>query len=426
MAPRTMKWRYSLLRGSPSSKTTCWPPRRCPGLRDVEALDAQRGRPHAERLADLVERLAAGGQVAGPAQLVPGERVLRVALDRLHERPLVAALGHPQRHPAAPVAGKPVGQRVGVGGQLGDQQLAGHVRLAVLAAVHLGAEVVHQVAGAQLLGLLHHPAALAAHPPVADVEDLHGGFQRVVGEGHHVGVGAVAEHHGLLLHGPAQRCDVVAQPRGPLELQLLAGLGHLPFQLADHGVGAAGHEVAEAVDDVAVLVGGDAADAGRGALADVPQQAGPAHLTGPLEHARGAGPRREDAQQQVEGLADRPGVRVRPEVAHPLALGAAHHLQAGVLLVEGDRQVWVRLVVAVADVEPGVVLLDPGELLLERLDLGGDGDPVHRLGGEDHLPGALVQVDRVGEVRVEPAAQAPRLADVDHPAGAVTEAVDPR
>ena len=356
---------------------------------------------------------------------MPGQRVLGVALDGLQQRPLVAALRHPQRHPAAPAGGEPVGERVGVAGQLGDEQLAGHVGLALLAAVHLGAEVVHEVAGAQLLGLLHHPAALAAHPAAADVEHLHGGFERVVGEGDHVGVGAVAEHHGLLLHGPAQRRDVVAQAGGPLELQLLAGVEHLLLQPADHGVGAARHEVAETVDDLPVLVGGDAADARRGALADVTEQAGPADLPGPLEHPGRAGPRREDAQQQVERLADRPGVGVRPEVAHALALDAPHHLQPGVFLVECDREIGVRLVVAVADVEPRVVLLDPGVFLLERLDLGGDGDPVDRLGGEDHLPGALVQADRVGEVGVEPAAQVARLADVDHPAGAVAEAVDP-
>lgn len=204
----------------------------------------------------------------------------------------------------------------------------GHVGLAVLAAVDLGAEVVHEVAGGQVLRLLHHPAALAADLPVADVEDLHGRLERVVGERDHVGVGAVAEHHCLLLHGPAQGGDVVAQPRGPLELQLLAGLGHLAFELADHRVGAPGHEVTEAVDDLPVPLGRDVADAGRRALADVAEQAGPPDLAGPLEHPGGAGAGREDAQQQVERLADRPGVRVRPEVAH-FALRAAHHLQPG-------------------------------------------------------------------------------------------------
>ena len=98
----------------------------------------------------------------------------------------------------------------------------------------------------------------------------------------------------------------------------------------------------------AVLVGVDPADARRRALADVAEQARPADLAGALEDAGRAGAHREDPQQQVERLADGPGVRVRPEVAHALALGAAHHLQPRELLVEGDGEVRVGLVVAVA------------------------------------------------------------------------------
>src|SRR5690606_6289436 len=144
-----------------------------------------------------------------------------------------------------------------------------------------------------------------------------------------------------------------------------------------------------------------------------------------FEHPGAAGACREDPEQQVERVADGPGVGVRAEVAHPLALGAAHHLQPGVLLVEGDGQVRVRLVVAVADVEARVVLLDPGVLQLQRLDLGGHGDPVHRGGGGDHLLGARVQRPDVAEVGVQAVTQALRLADVDHPTRLVAEPVDP-
>ncbi len=170
----------------------------------------------------------------------------------------------------------------------------------------------------------------------------------------------------------------------------------------------------------------DPADARRAALADVAEQARPADLPGALEHAGRAGPRREHAQQQVERLADRPGVAVRAEVPHALALGAAHHLQPGVLLVQGDRERGIGLVVAVADVEPRVELLDPGVLELQRLDLGADDRPLDARGRRDHLPGALVQVAEVGEVGVQPLAQALRLADVDDPAALIAELVDPR
>ena len=51
---------------------------------------------------------------------------------------------------------------------------------------------------------------------------------------------------------------------------------------------------------------------------------------------------------------------VRAEVAHALALGAAHHLQPRDLLVQRDREPGIALVVAVLDVEARVELLDPG------------------------------------------------------------------
>ena len=72
--------------------------------------------------------------------------------------------------------------------------------------------------------LVDDPAALAAHPSAAHVEDLDGGLELVLGERDDVGVGAVAEHDRLLLHRAAQRLEVVAQPGGPLELQVGAGL----------------------------------------------------------------------------------------------------------------------------------------------------------------------------------------------------------
>ena len=117
-------------------------------------------------------------------------------------------------------------------------------------------------------------------------------------------------------------------------------------------------------------------------------------------------------------------MRVGPEVAHALALGPAHHLQPRVLLVERDGQARVALVVAVADVEPRVELLDPGVLQLQRLDLGADDGPLDAGRGGHHLLGARVQVREVGEVAFSRWPQALGLADVDDPAARVAEPVD--
>ena len=170
--------------------------------------------------------------------------------------------------------------------------------------------------------------------------------------------------------------------------------------------------------------GVDPADAGRGALADVAHQAGTAGGAGAVEHALGAGTHREHPQQRVDGVADGPGLGVRAEVAVALALAAATDEDPRELLLPGDRHPRVGLVVAVLHVEPRVVLLDPGVLELQRLQLVADQRPLDLRSGAHHGLGAEVQGGRVGEVGVEPLAQVDRLADVDHPAVAVAEPVD--
>ena len=260
--------------------------------------------------------------------------------------------------------------------------------------------------------------------PPADVEDLHRHLERVLGQRDHVGVGAVAEDDRLLLQRLPHRAEVVAEPGGLLVVLRLGGGVHLLLDPLHERRRLAAHEVAEVVDDPAVVLGADRADAGRRALVDVAEQARPPDLRGPLEDAVGARPHREHPQQQVDGLADRPGVAVGPEVAGALLLGtpADHHPRE--LVADRDREPGVGLVVAVLDVEPRVELLDPGVLQLERLDLGRDDGPLDAGGGRHHRGGALVQVADVLEVRREPGPEVLGLADVDDPALGVAEPVD--
>ena len=290
-------------------------------------------------------------------------------------------------------------------------------------AVDLAEELLHQLAGGDVLDLVHHPAALAADPAAADVEHLHGRFELVLGQRDHVAVGAVAEHHGLPFQRPRQRLDVVPQPRGPLVLLGPRGLAHLRFEPLGEPGRLPGHEVAELLGEVAVLHLTDAAHARRRALADVAEQARPADLAGPLEHPRRAGADREHPQQRVHGLPDRPRVRVRPEVAGAAPFGPPGHHHPRELLVQRDGQVGVALVVPVPDVEPGAELLDPGVLQLQGLHLGADHGPVHARRGGQHRLGTRVQAGEVGEVGVQPGPQVLGLAHVDDPAMLVTEPV---
>ena len=231
-----------------------------------------------ERLLDLLQRPVAGGQVAGPLGLVQRQRLSGVAGHGLLERLLVAALRHPDRDPAA--------------AQVAEQLLEGRGRPAAAPAPGSRAGSSRRgspayswsrkrstrLGGVALVDPVGDPAALAADPAAADVEDLHRHLERVLGERDHVGVGAVAEHHRLLLQRPVQRAEVVAEPGGLLEVQRLGGGVHLLLDPLDERRGLAAHEVAEVVDDRAVLLGADLADAGRRALVDVAEQARPADL----------------------------------------------------------------------------------------------------------------------------------------------------
>ena len=77
------------------------------------------------------------------------------------------------------------------------------------------------MARADVLDLVHDPAALAADAPAADVEQLDRRFEGVLGDADHVGVGAVGQHDRVLLHRSFQRPDVVTDP-GRLLVLLVA------------------------------------------------------------------------------------------------------------------------------------------------------------------------------------------------------------
>ena len=270
---------------------------------------------------DLVQRPAPGGQVACPPGLVQRQRLQGVTRDGLQQRLLVTAARYPQVDRAAAAGRQPLRDGRVLGWQLRDQHLAGHAAALGLGGARLGVgrvhrglavdlaeEVLDQFPGRYILDLFQHPAALAADPAVADVEDLHGRLELILGQRDDVAVGTVTEHHGLLLQRPLQRAHVIPQPGGPLELLRRRGLPHLRLDPADITRGLARHEVAEVLRELAVLGRAHPVDARGGAFADIAEQAGAADLPGPLEHPGRAGPYREHPQQGVHGVPDGPGV----------------------------------------------------------------------------------------------------------------------
>ena len=105
--PLITKRRYSLLRGQPVLEDDhAGHHLGALEVGDVVALDAQRRLVEAERLLDLLQRLVAGGQVGAALGLVHHQRLAGVAGHGLLQRPLVAALRHPDPDPAPPALGR--------------------------------------------------------------------------------------------------------------------------------------------------------------------------------------------------------------------------------------------------------------------------------------------------------------------------------
>jgi len=340
----------------------------------------------------------------------------------LQQRGLVAPLGYLQPHPAVALLAEQLGEHVGRLRQGGQQHLR-RDRVGVDVGVELQQELLQQRSGVGVVAALGHPAALPAHPTVADVEYLHGHLERILGQRDHVGVGAVAEHDRVPLGGLAECAQPVAQHRSAFELEVGGRDEHLRLDAPDQCRGATGEEVAHVFNEIAVGLGVDPTHARRRALADVAHQARTPGGVRAVEHTLRAGAHREHPQQRVDRVPDRPRLCVGPEVARALALAAAADEDARELLRPGHRHPRVGLVVAVLDVEPGLVLLDPGVLELQRLELVADQRPFDPGSRTHHGLGAEVQRRGIGEVGVQPLAEVDRLPHVDHPAVGVAEAV---
>ena len=314
-----------------------------------------------------------------------------VLLHRAHQGPLVSALGHPQAHGRSAQPAQPGLDLVGILRQLGHQDLARDPTGVLQGAVDLLQQRLDHLRTRGVRDLLHHPAALAADPPLPHMEDLDGGLELVLREREDVRLSGVRQHHGIALEDASEGGDVIPTPGGVLVPQIGHGLGHLLLQTPDVLLRIPGHEVAEVLSQCPVVHLADPTHARCGALVDVAHQTGSAGELGAAEHSGGAGAHGEDPQHQVHGLADRLGWVEGTEVLHALALVPAHHHHPGVRLVHGHGQVRVGLVVPVHDVEPRRILLDPGVLQLQRLQLRTHHGPLHGRGGVDHGAGLGVQ-----------------------------------
>ena len=353
----------------------------------VEALDAQGGVGQVQRVLEGGKGSGPGVVVGRPPQPVADELLPGVLGDGRLQGPLVAPLGHPDRHPGPSELAQELPVDLGVGRLVGHQDLVGDgfgLGLGVEALQH----PAHQPAGRHVLHQVEDEALAAHHPAPAHEEDLDRHLQLVTRHPDDIEVLRLLGDDRLLLDGLAHAGQAVAQAGRPLVLLDVGRLPHLLVELVDDRLGVAVEELDQVLDQPFVLGLVDLAHARSLALLDVKEQAGASEalVVGELVvTARADG---ERAQEQVERLPDGVGVGEGAEVPDVLALLAPHDHGPGPLVAHGDGEEGVALVVPQADVEPGPVLLDEAVLEHEGLDVVADLDPLHRLGRRHHLGGA--------------------------------------
>src|SRR5439155_24847749 len=154
---------------------------------------------------------------------------------------------------------------------------------------------------------------------------------------------------------------------GLLESLVSGGLLHLAFELTLDRLGVSREKLDHLVDDRPVVLLRDVADAGGETAIDVVIEARDTGVASGLRPLAGAV--REDTVEHVQRLAHLLRVRVRTEVDDPPAVPLPGEHHARVLVLDRDRDVRKRLVVAKPDVERRPVPLDEILLEVERLDL---------------------------------------------------------
>ena len=306
------------------------------------------------------------------------------------------------------------------GGQFGHDHLARHEACLAAGEVHLGDEGGDDVGGVLREPELGEMAFRIDDAPCPHVDDVDAGVGLVEFGGDDVGVAALVGDD-LLVLDAAQSGDAVADDGGLLELFAGGGGFHVFCQLGEQPVALAFEEQLRIAHLFGVFLLRDEADAGRGAALDLVLQAGPGAVAViavlALAHL-------EDLLQHVEAVPGRMGAGVRAVKDALAAAAAAVEGEPGEVLVFGEQDVGVGLVVAQLDVVGGPVPLD--QRLFEQQRLGfavgdGDFDAGHLV---QHGEAARVQ-GGAAEIAAHAVAQVGGLADVDDLAGAVLHLVHP-
>src|SRR5262249_51592071 len=205
----------------------------------------------------------------------------------------------------------------------------------------------------------------------------------------------------------AEGVDVVAQARGPLELEGGARLPHLLLHLVDQLLLLSLQYEPQRPDLLAILLLRDAEVARGRALVDAVQEAGaePAPARVFLLDVERAGAELEDALEYLHRVAQALSARERPVEPHAAPARAARELDPRELLADADLQIGEGLVVFQLDVETRLDVLDKPRFHEQGVHLA-LADDVVDVGNERHeVAGAMVLEGRLGEIMRDAVAQ---------------------
>ncbi len=226
-------------------------------VRDVDRLDSQRGSLHAERILDLLQRLAAGREVTRASRLVQREALLSVRLSRRQEILLGAPLRHSDVHVCSALPSEPVLD------SFVDSRGYEDFRRTLAGLVHKTHEQsADQDRLVDVLHPLHDVAALPSNPPVADMEDLERHLEIVRTHADDIGIDGFIEHDRVALHCPLEGSEVVPQPGSALVILGRGSVVHLSREPTLEFLGSSTHEGTKILRNAAVFFRGDPADTG--------------------------------------------------------------------------------------------------------------------------------------------------------------------
>jgi hypothetical protein len=257
------------------------------------------------------------------------EREPRVALGQLEDPALVAALGVADLDRAAAAVGERLGEHPGVLHRALDDHERRDRRRGRVVLEH---ELLGHL-GLVALGLVVEVEALAVgQDAVADLEDLSVRVGLLGRDRDRVQRADGLVRDPLPLQQAVHGLQPVAQGRGGLEFLRGRGAFHIPLQVALDLAVAAGEEVDDLLDPLAVLLLRHVADTGRPAALDVVVEARAARCTPWLGAVAAAV--LEHLAEQVERLPDFLRIRVRAEVRAVAPVLLAREIDARELLVQ--------------------------------------------------------------------------------------------